>query len=195
MSLKRILSNIDIIMLSLMIVSLPSVEGPKNIFLVGYLITRLISEFIQFKKGIWQWKDWDSIFAMVVFTALLSTVFAGFSGLEEWKGYKVLLTAILTGWLLSRARYTKSQYQILFKLAVLSTIPPLAWGLWEYVVIHSRKTLEIHSVGHVNHSAIYLVMIFGASLAWFLSQVDTKKKTDLRFALSAVLELIKQAPE
>jgi len=176
MSLKRILSNIDIIMLSLMIVSLPSVEGPKNIFLVGYLITRLISEVIQFKKGIWQWIDWDSIFAMVVFTALLSTIFAGFSGLEEWKGYKVLLTAILTGWFLSRSHYSNNQYQLLFKLIILSTLLPLVWGLYEYLVIHSKKTLEIHSVGHVNHSAIYLVMIFGATLAWCLSQFNAKKE-------------------
>jgi O-antigen ligase len=175
--MKKILPKVDLTMLALMILSLPSLEAPKNIFLVGYLLTRIITEISQFKKNIWHWRAWDTLFLSIVLTALLSSIFAGFSGYEEWKGYKVLLTAILTGWLLSRARYTKSQYQILFKLAVLSTIPPLAWGLWEYVVIHSRKTLEIHSVGHVNHSAIYLVMIFGASLAWFLSQVDTKKKS------------------
>lgn len=174
--MKKILSTIDLIMLSLMIVSLPSVEAPKNIFLVGYLVTRIISEIIQFKKGIWHWGGWDSLFLTIVLTALLSTIFAGFSGLEEWHGYKVLLTAILTGWLLSRADYTKNRYQLLSKIIILSTIPPLAWGLWEYLVIHSRKTLEIHSVGHVNHSAIYLVMIFGASLAWFLSHFNVKEK-------------------
>jgi O-antigen ligase len=174
--MKKILPSTDILMLTLMIFSLPSVEAPKNIFLVGYLITRIISEIIQFKKGIWQWGSWDSLFLTIVLTALLSTMFAGFSGLEEWHGYKVLLTAILTGWLLSRADYTKSRYQLLTKIIILSTIPPLAWGLWEYLVIHSRKTLEIHSVGHVNHSAIYLVMIFGASLAWFLSHFNIKEK-------------------
>jgi O-antigen ligase len=97
--------------------------------------------------------------------------------LEEWKGYKVLLTAILTGWLLSRTYYSKKHYQNLFKLIVLSTIPPLAWGLVEYLVIHSKKALEIHSVGHVNHSAIYLVMIFGASLGWFLTSLNIRKET------------------
>jgi len=174
--MKKILPTIDIIMLSLMILSLPSLEAPKNIFLVGYLLTRTISEGIQFKKGMWHWRGWDNLFSIIIFTAFLSSMFAGFSGLEEWKGYKVLLTAILTGWLLSRTRYTKNQYQMIFKLIVLSTIPPLAWGLYEYLLVHSRGTLEIHSVGHVNHSAIYLVMIFGASLAWFLSQFHSKEK-------------------
>jgi O-antigen ligase len=117
------------------------------------------------------------MFLTIVVTALLSTIFAGMPHLEEWKGYKVLLTAILTGWLLSRARYTQENYQFLFKLIVLSTLPPLIWGLYEYLVIHSRETLEIHSVGHVNHSAIYLVMIFGAALGWFLSTLNIKKET------------------
>ena len=175
---------IDLLMLSLMIVSLPSVEGPKNIFLVGYLFTRIISEIRQFKRGHLRWGYWDSLFLTIVFTAFLSTLFAGFSGLEEWKGYKVLLTAILAGWLLSRAHYTKNQYHNLFKLIVLSTIPPLAWGLYENLVIHSRATLEIHSVGHVNHSAIYLVMIFGASLGWLLSQFNSiKNEVGLRWKI------------
>lgn len=173
--MKKILPMVDTSMLALMIFSLPSLEAPKNIFLVGYLITRIISEAIQFKEGIWRWGNWDNLFLTITLTALLSTIFAGFSGFEEWKGYKVLLTAILTGWLLSRSNYTKSRYQLLTKIIILSTIPPLAWGLWEYLAIHSKKTLEIHSVGHVNHSAIYLVMIFGASLAWFLSHYNIKE--------------------
>ncbi len=169
---------LDLILLGLMIVSLPSLEAPKNIFLVGYLITRVISEVIEGKQGIKQWKSWDFIFLIIIFTAFLSTIFAGFSGLEEWKGYKVFLTAILTGWLLSRTHYKQNQYRIIFLLIVLSIIPPLLWGLYEYLIIHSKTSLEIHSVGHFNHSAIYLTMIFGATLGWFISQFDLKKTNE-----------------
>jgi O-antigen ligase len=187
MVIKNKLIYIDLLMLSLMIVSLPSLEAPKNIFLVGYLIMRIISEVIQFKQGIKQWKNWDYLFLIIIFTAFLSTVFAGFSGLEEWKGYKVFLTAILTGWFLSRAHYSQNQFSMIFKLIILSTIPPLAFGLYEHQIINSRATLEIHSVGHSNHSAIYLVMIFGASLAWLFNQTISKKKVGLdnllKFAL------------
>ena len=161
-----------------MIVSLPSLEAPKNVFLVGYLITRVISEVIQLKQGIKQWKSWDFLFLTIIFTALLSTVFAGFSGLEEWKGYKVFLTALLTGWFLSRAHYSHNQYRIIFLLTVLAIIPPLLWGLYEYLIIHSKEFLEIHSVGHVNHSAIYLTMIFGATLGWLISQFNFRKKNE-----------------
>ena len=159
-----------------MIISLPSLEAPKNYFLVGYLLARLISEAVQYKEGVKLWGTWDTLFATIVFTALLSTLFSGFTELDEWRGYGVLLTSILTGWFISRTHYTNIQYQLLFKIIVLSTLPPLIWGLYEYFVIHSKTSLEIHSVGHVNHSAIYLAIISGSSLAWFLSQIDAEKK-------------------
>ena len=184
---------LDLMMLGLMIVSLPSLEAPKNIFLVGYLITRIISEIIQFKQGVKQWKGWDFLFITIIFTAFLSTVYAGFSGLEEWKGYKVFLSAILIGWFLSRAHYSQNQYRIIFLLTVLAIIPPLLWGLYEYLIIHSKKSLEIHSVGHVNHSAIYLTMVFGATLGWFISQFDFKKKneaTQLKTILIGIMSFI-----
>lgn len=177
MRTKNILGVLDLMMLSLMILSLPSVEGPKNIFLVFYLVTRVLTEFLTFNQKKFHWSRWDSMFLTIVVTAFLSTIFAGMPHLEEWKGYKVLLAAILTGWFLSRARYTQAHYQFLFKLIVLGTLPPLFWGLYEHLVIHSRETLEIHSVGHVNHSAIYLVMVFGASLGWFLSTLKIRKES------------------
>jgi O-antigen ligase len=173
----KTLKSFDLLMLALMILSLPSLEAPKNIFLVAFLVTRIIFEFIQFKAGEKQWGNWDNLFSLLVFTAFLSTFYAGMPNLEEWKGYKVFLTALLTGWLISRAHYSKENYEGLFKLIVLGTIPPLAWGLFEYLIIHTRSSLEVHSVGHVNHSAIYLVIIFGASLGWFLSQFKSGNKT------------------
>lgn len=173
--MKKILPSLDLIMLSLMILSLPSLEAPKNIFLVGYLLTRLTTEIIQFNKGMKLWSRWDTLFLTIVFTALLSTLYAGMPHLEEWKGYSVLMTAILSGWFLSRAQYSRENYQGLFKLIILGAIPPLLWGLYQYLIIHTKPNLQLHSVGHVNHSAIYLVMIFGASLGWFLSHLNLNK--------------------
>jgi O-antigen ligase len=111
--------------------------------------------------------------------------------LEEWKGYSVLLTAILTGWLLSRAQYSRENYQGLFIIIVLSAIPPLFVGLYQYLIIHTKLSLQLYSVGHVNHSAIYLVMIFGASLGWFLSHLnlDKFKLSNLKLIALGILSL------
>jgi O-antigen ligase len=186
--MKKILPTLDLVMLSLLILSLPSLEAPKNIFLVGYLLTRLTKEIIQFNKSMKLWSRWDTLFLTIVFTALLSTLFAGMPHLEEWKGYRTLMSAILSGWLLSRAQYSRENYQGLFKLIILGAIPPLLWGLYQYLIIHTKHDLQLHSVGHVNHSAIYLVMIFGASLGWFLSHLNLNK-FKFRFSNFYVLAL------
>ena len=148
------LKTFDLFMLSLMIVSLPSVEAPKNFFLVGYLVTRSIFEFIEWKQRKIKWTHWDSLFFAFVLTAFLSTIFAGMPHLEEWKGYMVLLTAILTGWLLSRAQYSRENCQGLFKIIVLSALAPLLVGLYQYLIIHTKPNLQLYSVGHVNHSCL-----------------------------------------
>lgn len=54
-------------------------------------------------------------------------------------------------------------------VTILGTLPPLAWGLIQYMMIHTKDTLQLHSVGHVNHSAIYLGIILGAALSVALS--------------------------
>ena len=54
-------------------------------------------------------------------------------------------------------------------MTILGTLPPLAWGLIQYMVIHTKDTLQLHSVGHVNQSAIYLGIILGADLSVTLS--------------------------
>lgn len=103
-------------------------------------------------------------FFTFIVTALLSSIFAGLSPGSEWKGFRVVLTYIMTGWLVSRSAYTKKQIHYLFILIILSTIPPLLWGLFEYLYLHTKIDLQLHSVGHVNHSAIYLTIIFGSTI-------------------------------
>ncbi|CEN56012.1 O-antigen ligase family protein [Candidatus Methylopumilus turicensis] len=173
MQSQKILKNLEIILLSLMIISLPSLEAPKNVFLVFYVIVALIRQFGNPHRLVWS--QWDSIFLALLGTALMSTLFAGMPQHEEWKGFKVLVTMISTGWLVSRSHYAEKELALLFKVTVLGAIPPLAWGLWELFVSHTKIALQIHSVGHVNHSAIYLVMIFGAAIGWLLSYGSESK--------------------
>lgn len=186
MQSQKTLKNLEIILLSLMIISLPSLEAPKNIFLVFYVIVALIRQLSNPQRP--GWSGWDSIFLLILGTAFLSTVFAGMPHNEEWKGFKVLVTMISTGWLVSRSQYSKNELALLFKVTVIGATPPLAWGLWELYVTHAKTALQIHSVGHVNHSAIYLVMIFGTALGWLLS-LDSDSNI-LKRALLATLSIV-----
>ena len=157
----------EIILLSLMILSLPSLEAPKNIFLVFFVFVAVARQIKT--PNLRVWGAWDWMFLAIVTSALCSTVFAGLSPGDELKGFRVLLTFIGVGWLVSRSVYSCKELSWIFWLIILSAIPPLFFGLWQFMVLHTKNSLELHSVGHVNHSAIYLTIIFSASLGACLS--------------------------
>ena len=164
---KNISKLLEMIFLTLMLLSLPSLEAPKNIFLILFLTTALYREWSQTKTR--PWGFWDWVFLSYIASSFLSAIFAGISPGEEWGGFRSILIWTGFAWLLSRSKYTSQEITWLIWIAILGTLPPLIWGLIEYIIIHTKSTLELHSVGHVNHSAIYLGIILGAALSVSLS--------------------------
>jgi O-antigen ligase len=161
------LKYIELAFLGFMLLSLPSLEAPKNIFLILFLITSLYRQYIKKIKG--HWKLWDWIFLSYIASAFLSAIFAGISNGNEWGGFRGMLIWTSFAWLLSRIEYEEKEITWIMWVAILGALPPLVWGLIEYILIHTKDTLQLHSVGHVNHSAIYLGIILGASLSVVLS--------------------------
>jgi O-antigen ligase len=98
------------------------------------------------------------------------------AGGSEWKGFRGMLLWITFGWTLFRADYNFEEKKYLFIFAILMTIPPLVWGLTESLVLHTKEALQLHSVGHVNHSAIYLCMMAGAGSSLLISQLQSAQK-------------------
>jgi hypothetical protein len=157
------LKYLGLVFLSLMLLSLPSLEAPKNIFLILFLATSLYHQYTKKTKD--PWKLWDWIFLSYIASAFLSAVFAGIPNGAEWGGFSSFLIWTGFAWLLSRTQYEDKEITWIIWVTILGTLPPLAWGLIEYMVIHTKDTLQLHSVGHVNHSAIYLGIILGAALS------------------------------
>jgi O-antigen ligase len=164
---KDPLKYLELVFLSLMLLSLPSLEAPKNIFLILFLATSLYRQYLKKTKD--PWKLWDWIFLSYIASAFLSAAFAGIPNGAEWGGFSSFLIWTGFSWLLSRTQYKSKEITWIMWVTILGTIPPLAWGLIQYMVIHTKDTLQLHSVGHVNHSAIYLGIILGAALSVTLS--------------------------
>ena len=161
------LKYLELTFLSLMLLSLPSLEAPKNIFLILFIVTSLYRQYTKKTKG--PWRLWDWIFLSYIASAFLSALFAGIPNGAEWGGFRSMLIWTGFAWLLSRTQYEDKEITWIVWVTILGTLPPLAWGLIEYMVIHTKDTLQLHSVGHVNHSAIYLGIILGAALSVTLS--------------------------
>ena len=160
------LKALELALLGLMVLALPSLEAPKNIFLVFYVVVAL---FRQISNKSTSWEFWDWLFLAILMSGLLSAIFAGFPHGDQWKGFRGMVAVVSVGWLLSRSTFSSKELFWLFTILVLSTIPPLVWGFFQYYVLHTKRALELHSVGAVNGSAIYLTMIFGATLGACLS--------------------------
>ena len=162
----------EFLLLSLLILVLPSIEAPKNIFLVLFLLVGLINQI--YIKEMHSWTSWDWIFLFLIVSAFLTTFFPGMHE-EEWKGLRVFLTSTLVGWLISRSDFSSKQIFWLFNFIVLGVIPPLIIGLVRYLYLHDKPDLQLHSVGHVNHSAIYLTIVLGASIGLLTSLWNKSK--------------------
>ena len=165
--LRDPLKHLELAFLSLMLLSLPSLEAPKNIFLILFLATSLYRQYAKKTKD--PWRLWDWIFLSYIASAFLSAAFAGIHHGAEWGGFRSIIIWTGFAWLLSRTQYESKEITWIIWVTILGTLPPLAWGLIQYMVIHTKDTLQLHSVGHVNHSAIYLGIILGAALSVTLS--------------------------
>jgi O-antigen ligase len=171
--LKNKLKFLELIFLSLFLAFLPSLEVPKNVFLAGYLITALCR---QSQTPSSKWIIWDWVFLSLIVSSFLSALFPFMIGGSEWKGFRGMLLWITFGWTLYRADYNFDEKKYLFIFAILMTVPPLLWGLTQLLILFTKNSLQLHSVGHVNHSAIYLCMMAGASLSFLIGQLQSAQK-------------------
>jgi O-antigen ligase len=177
---KNKLKFLELTFLSLFLAFLPSLEAPKNIFLAGYLITAL---YRQSQLTSPKWTIWDWVFLSLIASSFLSALFPFVSGGLEWRSFKGMLFYVIFGWALYRSDYNESEKNYLFILAILMTLPALILGLTESLILNPTSALQLHSVGHVNHSAVYLCMITGAAASFLLVQLQMAQKRYIFIAI------------
>lgn len=148
-------------------ISLPILEAPKNIFWIAYAFTWMINRVRSRKFG-GSWDSWDSLIAIWIISSFVGAYFAGLHS-SEWGGANDVLRYGSILWLIKRSEYSKKELLWLASTLIASTMVALLFAFWGLYISHSRQALELNSVGHVNHSAIYLVISFGAVLSLLLA--------------------------
>ena len=154
------------IFLLLLLVVLPSFEALKNLFALLYVVSWSV---ISYRENNWGGK-WRVIDTMILFfffgnivVGLNAVIFHDLSA----RGMNDLIRFLLILWVLSRHILTKKQMITVCMVAVFSTVISLIYSF--IMCPQGGICLELNSVGHVNHTAIYLAIAYSIALSLLLT--------------------------
>jgi len=149
------------IFLALMLIMLPNFEAPKNLFAVLFIVSWV---FIARRDKDWggNWKIIDTIFLLWILADIIVGINAVVVHSQPASGSKDIIKFVLVGWAISRAGFTIRQMIHLCVIAIIFSVLPLAYS---YLDCNGGACVELNSVGHVNHTAIYLLIIYVISLS------------------------------
>lgn len=169
---------------------LPLFEAPKNLLWLAYL-------------GLWGWHgmrgrgfggawrgvlSWDGVIALTLVLSLAGTALSGIKA-NEWVGVRDLFRYLPLLWVLSRSEYSQAQWRTVLTGLVLGSVLATLWGCWVWWQSGVAE-MGLHSVGHSNHSATYLCIVFAVALALALvpggsPQANGKHRSSLAMWLAA----------
>jgi O-antigen ligase len=166
------LASIDIRFLFLigLLIFLPALEAPKNIFAFLFVVSWVV---IAKNSNDWggKWLIIDSIFLLWGLAAIFVSINAAISHQFPWGGFKDITRFVLIAWVISRTNFSRER---LFQLAFFSVIAVILALIYGYYAGHGELK-ELYSVGHINHTAIYLLISYAISLALLLFNFDNLK--------------------
>ena len=168
---------------------LPQFEAPKNLLWVAYVLLWAANRWRVRDFG-GPWDSWDSLIAVWVASAYASAIFAGLHRAEWMSAFDVVRYGSVL-WMMRRSGYSEVTLRYLLACVILGTLAALLRGYYQILFVPRAdgqpRFLGLNSVGHVNHSAIYVAISFGAALAWVRGawRTDTPGRRAIGLALCA----------
>jgi O-antigen ligase len=169
-----------------MVAFLPALEVPKKVAVVLYLAFWVINRWRSKEWG-GPWSGWDFTALALIGGAYASAAFGAF-----WpdKGLGAANDVLIYGLVflaLRRSRFEEKFLWRLFAVAIVATLLTLLYGYWGLLVTKERVFLELNSVGHVNHGAIYMSIVFSMALAWAGAAIGSWRQRALLWVAVAML--------
>jgi hypothetical protein len=149
------------VFLALCLIFLPSFEAPKNLFAVLFVFSwALIARRDKDWGG--NWRVIDTVFLLWILADIIVGINAIVVHGQPASGSKDIIKFVLVGWAVSRTGFTIRQMIHLCVIAIIFTVLPLGYS---YLNCDGSTCIEFNSVGHVNHTAIYLLLTYVLSLS------------------------------
>jgi O-antigen ligase len=167
---------------------LPLVEFWKNLALLAYFIAWTVNRLRARDFG-GPWRTSDTLVALWIGLAYLAAAFAGLRG-DAWAKTGDVAVSALLFWMVARAGYAPRELRRLLGALVLSTVAGLALGYWRlWSGAGKSGQLQLYSVGHVNHTAIYIAMVLGLCASWLFARWRAwpAHRRGLAFAVAALV--------
>jgi O-antigen ligase len=170
-----------LVLLALFLFVLPIFEAPKNVAAVLFLVVWCARAAVTRDLG-GPWNRYDTAFLLVLASATASGL-AGYAG--DVKG---VYSVVLLSWLVSRSPLGQREFRPLALaacLGLLLAIPDAAWNLLR----GNKMFFELHSVGQVNQSALYMAVLAPAATGWWFQLARSGERGFARtgFAVSAAV--------
>jgi O-antigen ligase len=142
---------------------LPLFEFPKNLLWLVFVAIWLLNRWRMRDFG-GPWDHWDTLITLWMASGFAVATFAGIRD-DEWRASFDIVRYASVLWVLKRSRYADSTWFALIAATLAGTIVGLVWSYYGVLVTKEHVALGLNSVGHVNHSSIYLAIVFGTALA------------------------------
>jgi O-antigen ligase len=155
--------RIEIGLLLALCVVLPLYEAPKNLAWAAYIVVWLANR-VRARDFGGRWDMWDTLIATWVLSAFAIAPFAALHG-GEWRAPLDVLRNGAVLWMVKRSRLSEREARSVTAALIVSMLVGLVIGLaqlWR----GATGRLELNSVGHVNHTVVYLAIMFGMCASW-----------------------------
>lgn len=160
------MKKVELIALLALCLFLPLYEAPKSLAWLAYVIAWLANRVRRRDFG-GPWDLWDTLIALWMASAFVVAAFAGLDG-DEWRAGVDVIRYGSVLWLLKRSDYPDKEQRLVLYTLVISALGGLAVAHWQVWALRA-EFLELNSVGHVNHTAIYCAIMLGACAAWLFA--------------------------
>lgn len=165
--MQRLTSRrLELCILLLLCLALPLYEAPKNVAWLAYTVIWSANRARTGDFG-GTWDLWDTLISIWIASVFVVAAFAGLHN-SEWRGAFDLVRYGGLLWMAKRSGYTpiemRSVLYVLFASVVIGLIIAS-----NNLLSGKTDALELNSVGHFNHTSVYIAILLGAAASWFFA--------------------------